>query len=781
MRGVSSPGRWVGSGWSRARAFATWTRSHGPRLPAELSRAEMAAQLADDYSASQSEPVPAAARRPLWHLTALWITLVAGLPELALGFWYYQAGYPLARAVAAGAAGGLCYLAYALPAAYLGSRTGRTTAQLARTVFGTTASAVVSAALIAFAVGRVALASAVLAGIYQGLFSWGYVALIGAAVAVAGVAASLLGFTGITTFARYVAAPLMVLWVCYLVVRGSMSTPYQLLAEGPRALVALPFPAAVSLAIAVAAWGNEPDTWRYGRSVFLWPAVGYLAALSVGLVLFVAGGWVVASMAHTGTLEPGGAFRHGAGWSVFGALWLGATVATVMQLSRSGGGYYQMINAVQNLLGDLRGWRRWHSGLLVAAVSALITWAFIASGAGGGATVTASGAARVAEWSAVVLPSVVVVMCVHMLASARPARTQDNTDSERGQDAPPDSGSPRSVRWPAVVSVLAAVAFGSFGLGLLPGQNSRPVIGFAPVAAWLLAALVYAMIWIAQGAAAAAPRAVSAGTAPLRWLRRSRPGTSLKPVAAGPGAVRARTGPSARDMLDVIQSDAAAEAGENKFVALVTGGHAARERLLGFAVQQTRLRGSDRRSFLYLASRSGDPASVFFAGLAETERHALDLLEVFAGALGGRAALASGEPLPGCQAYPAYVAWLALNAPPADAVLALTASLATWADPFEAMAGALRENPGYGLDERACAFFDLIGTPAPQLETEALAVVQGHIDAGRPPVRARVYARLLRAYGRMFWSALAEDRPAPRPAAPARRRREPGKPARPRS
>jgi len=728
MRGVSFPGRWIGSGWSRVRTIAGRVRVRRPGWPAGFSRAEMAAQVTDDYSAAQSEPVPAAARRPMWHLAALWITMAAGLPELALGFWYYQAGYPLARAVAAGAAGGGCYLAYALPAAYLGSRTGRTTAILARTAFGATASAVVSAALIAFAVGRVALASAVLAGIYQDLFGWGHVALIGAAAAAAGVAASLLGFTGLTTFARYVAAPLMLLWVLYLAVRGIEATPYQLLADGPRAVVALPFPVGVSLAIAVAAWGNEPDTWRYGRSRFLWPALPYLAALATGLVVFVAAGWVVASMAHSGTFDLGRAFRDGSGWSVFGALWLGAAVASVMQLGRSAGGYYQATNALQNLLGDLRSWRRWYSSVLLAALCAALTWAFFASGA----TVTASGLARVAGWSAVVLPSVVVVMCVHMLAPARS-------------------------HWPAIVSATAGVASGAYGLGLLPGQHSGPVIGFAPVLAWLLAALAYAVIRMGQRAAAALPWAASAGTAPLRWLRRSRPSASLPAIAAPPAAVKARTGPSARDLLDVIQRDAAAEAAENRFLALVSGGHAPRERLLGFAVQQTRLRGSDRRSFLHLASRSGDPASVFFAGLAETERHALDLLEIFAEALGGKAALGSGEPLPGCQAYPAYVAWLALNAPPADAVLALTASVASWAGPFATMAGALRENPGYGLDERARAFFDLIGTPAPQTETEALAIVQEHIDAGRPPVRARVYARLLRSYERMFWNSLAED------------------------
>ncbi|MFF7994362.1 hypothetical protein ACFZDG_31860 [Kitasatospora xanthocidica] len=35
-------------------------------------------------------------------------------------------------------------------------------------------------------------------------------------------------------------------------------------------------------------------------------------------------------------------------------------------------------------------------------------------------------------------------------------------------------------------------------------------------------------------------------------------------------------------------------------------------------------------------------------------------------------------PLPGCQAYPAYLAWLALNGRPSAAAAALVANFAAW-------------------------------------------------------------------------------------------------------
>jgi purine-cytosine permease-like protein len=764
MRIASFPGRVAGAVRSGAGAAVSRLRAYRPRPSAEFTRAQLATQLGDDYSGGQSDPVPDTDRRPLWHFTALWITLTAGLAELALGFRYYQAGYPLAKAVVAGAVGGCCYLAYALPAAFLGSRTGRTTAALTRPVFGAGASRVICLGLATAAVARVVLASVLLAVVYQALFGGGQLALVAVVAALAGAAPGLLGFTGIAAFARYIAAPLLLAWAGYLVARGILDTPQQVLSAGPAVSAALPFPAGVSLAIAVAAWGNEPDTWRYGRPRLAWPAIPYLVALATGLVLFVAGGWVVASMSHAGSLDLGRALRSGAGYSVFGALWLGAVVVTVMQLARDSGSYYQMTNAVRGLARggpgagerdsffsgepapfwrreprvSRRAWPRWPAALLLAVVSALVTWAVVTLG------ITTSALARVALWSAVALPSVVVVMCVEVfvlprLIAARDPGEREHQVSQR-QDLTAPGGS--AVNWAGVASVVAAAAFGGYGLGLLPGQHAAPMIGFAPLEAWLLAGVIYGALGVARAARA------SSRLAPERSGRPEQPGAARRKAPA-------RVTP--RALLEMIRSDAAAERGENQFLPLIADGPAARERLALFALQQARLRSSDRRSFLYLASRSYGPASSFFAGLAETERHALDLLEVFGEALTGRKGPpAGGDALPGCQAYPAFVAWLALNASPADVALALTANMVTWAEPFADLARALRENPGFELGERAFAFFDLIATPAPQVETQALAVAGAYSDTGWPPDRARGYARMLRAYGQMFWAAAAE-------------------------
>ena len=118
------------------------------------------------------------------------------------------------------------------------------------------------------------------------------------------------------------------------------------------------------------------------------------------------------------------------------------------------------------------------------------------------------------------------------------------------------------------------------------------------------------------------------------------------------------------------------------------------------------------------------------------------------------AALRGYQPRAGCQAYPAYVAWLALNADPRDVVLALVANFAAWGDYCGTVSRALREH--YGFDETGCGFFDFFAAPAPEVEEQALVAVQEALDAGWDAEASLGYGRLVQNYELMFWNTLAE-------------------------
>ena len=164
---------------------------------------------------------------------------------------------------------------------------------------------------------------------------------------------------------------------------------------------------------------------------------------------------------------------------------------------------------------------------------------------------------------------------------------------------------------------------------------------------------------------------------------------------------------------------------------------------------------------------------------------ALAKLAQFAAACGlDEQALRDYEPRPGCQAYPSYVAWLALNGEPSDVVLALVANFSAWGSYCRTVARALRVH--YGFDDAGCDFFDFFAEPPPDGDDPALAVVQAGLDAGKAADRAREYGRLLQSYELMFWNTLAElaerfvtrtfrarTQPAASSAHPTNQRREP--------
>ncbi|MFJ8917554.1 transcriptional regulator [Amycolatopsis sp. NPDC102389] len=208
---------------------------------------------------------------------------------------------------------------------------------------------------------------------------------------------------------------------------------------------------------------------------------------------------------------------------------------------------------------------------------------------------------------------------------------------------------------------------------------------------------------------------------------------------------------SARELIDAVQAELAPRDDENRLVPLVEAGEAPREVFAAIAEEEYRIVRSDWRSFLHLASRSQEQnAREFFAALASGEGLALGKL----------AALAEEspdfEPRAGCQAYPAFVAWLALNGEPADVIVAIVANFAAFGRYCAAIASAMRER--YGFDDEACAFFDFFGTPSPELEELAVRAVQAAFDAGCLSEKdARTHARLFQSYELDFWNTLADD------------------------
>ena len=127
------------------------------------------------------------------------------------------------------------------------------------------------------------------------------------------------------------------------------------------------------------------------------------------------------------------------------------------------------------------------------------------------------------------------------------------------------------------------------------------------------------------------------------------------------------TGP-ARALLDSVQQELAPREDDNRLVPMVRAGTAPRDVLAAVAAEEHRIVPCDWRSFLTLATRAQEqPLREFFTGLAQGEGTALGTLPKLSRALGwSDEDVAAYRPKAGCQAYPAYMSWLALHAEPAD-------------------------------------------------------------------------------------------------------------------
>lgn len=215
-------------------------------------------------------------------------------------------------------------------------------------------------------------------------------------------------------------------------------------------------------------------------------------------------------------------------------------------------------------------------------------------------------------------------------------------------------------------------------------------------------------------------------------------------------------GGDARELLNSLQNGLETTVEANPLVVAVREGRAPLAAVAAFAAEENLIIPSDRRSFLTLAARADEPvAAGFFAGLAQGENLVLPMVAPLAAAAGlDRVALAAYQPRAGCQAYPSYVSWLALNAEPAAAALALVANFAAWGGYCAALAAGLRQR--YGFADTACAFLDFFAEPAPDLPEQAVTAAQAALDSGVSLHGAHRYGRLLHQYETGFWRTLAD-------------------------
>ena len=369
-----------------------------------------------------------------------------------------------------------------------------------------------------------AIQSNVLASMWNGLYGWTPVATIGIVIAVVGITNNVFGFTGISAFARWVAAPVTVLWLsdgwsskALAATRGHvLQLARARRRPRRRSLVG------VTMAISFATYGNEPDVFRYAQAS---RARRVIPPLAIGLFVGpdpIADGRLdhrrARSTAATSArcLTPRSASRCSAprfspSCSPPPPRSRSTTPTTT---SRSTPG--------RTCSGGWSKWRRIYTCLILMVVGGFMAW-------------------WVPQSPEQLLPD----HRASLPSRSRPSTVIMYTDQlllprllgiRRTLDRVPAWNEAARANWPALVSLVVAILFGSYVNGIFPGQDGSPLGGWGigTVEAWVLGAALY--VGARRPGRSGRPRERILGfpqTAIVSELEPGVPETAETPVATG--------------------------------------------------------------------------------------------------------------------------------------------------------------------------------------------------------------------------------------------------------
>lgn len=451
-----------------------------PEMPADL--AVQATPLVDlAVAKAPLEPgddhvvdvVPECQRRGPLTLGLLWITMVTGFPSVLAGFEWYKAGLSVSQVLECAFLSCLIMLAYALPACYVGAASGQTYSLLARHVFGRWGSWLISAVLVVVCALWYALGAVLLAEGLQGLYHWPIsTALLACALGVAMAFNNFFGFAGIANFARYIAAPMLIVWVAASFAKACGTCPVAALAEPARAGWGTALMSVSGFVVGYAIWGNEADYWRYSKKKIRCLLPPLVVSLAIGEVLFPLTGWMLARL--TGVTEFNAATELMTNYTLGGLSWVAAIVLAVSYFAVNDSGLYGAINGFENLVSLPR---RQVVALLTVVSSVM---AFFMADFSRAFDV-------VCLFSSILLPSsTVIVMAEYFLFRTRSQR-QNQMHKVVALAALP------RLSVPAILALLAAYTVGIATAGIFPQLESLHM-GVCSLQGWLAGLAVYCLL-----------------------------------------------------------------------------------------------------------------------------------------------------------------------------------------------------------------------------------------------------------------------------------------------
>ncbi len=424
--------------------------------------------------------IPESERRGPLTMGLLWITMVTAFPAVLVGFEWCKQGFTLIQVLGCTLLSCLILLAYAIPACQLGAVSGLSYAALSRSIFGRWGSKVVTFNLVAIFVAWYGLAALFFAEGLEGLFNWkAPLMILSVGFALLMALNNFFGFKGVANFARFFAAPVLIVWVTYTFLKTVPSCPPGVITEVTHKSFACALTTISTFIIGFAVWGNEADYWRFSKPKVANCGIPLMVALLIGQVVFPCTGFILAKM--TGITDYGAATSYMNDYSFGGLAILGAVVIGASYFAANDSNLFGSVSACENL-------KRWNHKGWVAVLAIL--------GAAMAAWLSVSGSAKslesIASLNCVIVPTpTLVVLSEWFLMRKIFLRQPDCFGRVPELDELP------KFKWAATIALLCGISVGVATSGAIPGTESLHV-GVCALQAWATAFLVYIPLRIVE-------------------------------------------------------------------------------------------------------------------------------------------------------------------------------------------------------------------------------------------------------------------------------------------
>lgn len=425
-----------------------------------------------DYATSV---VPENERRGGVSLALLWITMSVTFPSVMAGFDWYKNGFSLSQVIICAATSCLILTLYATGSAWLGAFTGQTWGVLARRVFGRYGARFVSFNLIWIFVAFYSLFAALLAEGLNGIYHTPIPTMLLAAIlAVLMCINNVFGFSGVVNFARFLVAPVMIIWVGLTAAKAIAISPGTVWSHESTQTFSHAMTMITSYILGLGLWGNEPDFWRFAKPKASSIAASLAVAFAVGLFLFPITGWLLASV--SGITGYGEATKLVTSFA-FGPV---ASIAALIMVSNyfacNDSNLYGAITTLESIVEFDRN----KAVFLLTFLSVILSM---------GLTTCPNALEVIFAINGFLMSTPTVLMFVEFVVLSKIFGIKhDFSVVIAAEDTP-------KIKLPAVAALAAAYAVGTATSGVIPGTAFLQ-IGICPVQAWIAGVLVYCSLRI---------------------------------------------------------------------------------------------------------------------------------------------------------------------------------------------------------------------------------------------------------------------------------------------